>query len=81
MVGDGRKLTAFDTDTGAQLGTIAMIPGGAIVGLAVDKVDAGVLGVAWIPTGSAAWTIARVTIASGKAPAVAWKRALAVCPP
>ena len=81
MVGDGRKLTAFDTDTGAQLGTIAMIPNGAIVGLAVDKVDDGVLGVAWIPTGSDHWIIARVAIASGKPPAIAWKRSLAVCPP
>nr|HEX4313009.1 hypothetical protein [Kofleriaceae bacterium] len=80
MVGDGRKLTAFDTDTGAQLGTIPLIPNVALTGLAIGRVDDGVLGVAW-NANSTAWTIAAVTITAGKPPALAWSRKLDVCPP
>jgi hypothetical protein len=81
VIGHAHKLTAFDTDTGAQLGTISVIPSGTLVGLAVGKLDDGSVGVAWSPVGATSWTLALIKAPAGKAPSVAWTRKVAICPP
>jgi hypothetical protein len=81
MIGDGRKLTSFDTDTGAQLGTIELIPNVALIGLAIGKVDDGSIAVSWTPASAASFTVALVKVPAAKAPSVAWTRKLAMCPP
>jgi hypothetical protein len=81
MIGDGHKLTSFDTDTGAQLGTIALIPNVALIGLTVGKVDDGSIGVSWQPASAASFSIALVKVPAAKPPSVAWTRKLAMCGP
>jgi hypothetical protein len=82
VMGYGRTLTTFDTDTHAQLGHVAaMRDTGPLRQLAVGKIDDATVGVAWASTGLTTWRVAGFKAPATKAPSYSWVRNVAICGP